>query len=142
MDQNAAETSSGVQEATAKHTREPWSGAQLVVRKVHEGSVWAYEVVDTRAGKFMLAQVGEFGTGETDAVDRAWASLFAAAPDLLAACKAQEEASAFAAEASEGTPDGKVIPKHLMDKADQLFRHAAKLRRTAIAKAEGRTPEG
>lgn len=54
-----------------------------------------------------------------------------AAPDLLAALEAQEEASAFAVALSAAP----AIDKAMHDKADQLFGRAAKLRQAAIAKA-------
>lgn len=67
------------------------------------------------------------------------ATLCEAAPDMLAALKAQADANFFADYISSNTPDGQAIKKEWMDKADLLFSKARKLRYAAIAKAEAKS---
>ncbi|TPL40649.1 hypothetical protein [Mesorhizobium sp. B2-4-6] len=71
----------------------------------------------------------------------ATAYLLAAGPALVEALRAEAEAKAFAAGISEACSDGAgPLPKHVMDKADQLFARAERLREAALAIAEGRPP--
>ena len=84
--------------------------------------------------------VADFDCGsDIDIAEReANKTLAIAAPDMLAALRAQEEASAHAAAVSAATPDGHKPSKSMMDKSDHLFARARRLRLDAIAKAEGR----
>lgn len=108
------------------HTPGPWvAGNGNLIRVNQRGSGTCI------AG---IHRIGRARNGpDADAVARANARLIAAAPDLLEACIAAQEASGL----SDACKDLDAIPKHIMDKAAVLFERARTLRDAAIARATG-----
>jgi hypothetical protein len=122
------------------HTEGPWAlGARFPI-----GESDAYEVA-INGGQFLTGEywgrlasvvVKLEGVEEDSEVGLANAALITAAPDLLAACVAQQEADEHSVAVSKATEDGMEVSRAMWDRQTTLSERARRLRLAAIAKAK------
>lgn len=118
---------------TLKHTPGPWTAR---CAKFPQDGEYDYGIFAD--GKVIAEAFGRVAKIDGVRPAEANAGIIAAAPDLLAALIAQQEAYDFLEAAFSGGGATKINADRIQAESEALFKRAADLRRAAIAKAEGR----
>ena len=138
--------------AVPRHTHGPWKARKYRINgnngNAQPGSIWIDCAAFTKHGRSLAGTVAEVyanGTGSDDpAVQAANARLIAAAPDLLAACRAmiawddaEKAGPDYGSQTRETHPSGEAIWRTWWDSQHELCRQAFDGARAAITRATG-----
>lgn len=114
------------------HTPGPWTWVEGE-RLSHDAEGWQVWSV----APAIVAECGEPVVEDAEGIAPANARLIAAAPCLLEALKAQERATAYAADLASLSEDGTRLTESHMARGRELISAAKELRRAAISLATG-----